>query len=300
MKINKIINKISIGFMLLLGLCSCQLNKKSENKQENPVVVPALSDYFRYGNGKDIIVSGHRGGRLPGLPENSLELLKFVTNNMPVIFEVDPRLTKDSVIVLHHDSKLDRTTNGTGKLKNITYKELQENISLEDHEVNLTELKVPKLKDVMVWAKGKTILNLDKKDVPLHKTVELIKEMDATDYMMVTVHNGDQAKYYYEQLPGLMQSVFIRNSKEYESFVASGVPWHNIIAYVGRTIDDKNAEIVKKLHEHGVRCMVSYAPTHDKLKDKEERKKAYQEELMSTSPDIIESDYPLEVWDVLK
>ncbi len=300
MKIKKTIKKSSIGFMLLLGVCSCQSNKKPEKGQEKSVVVPVMSDYFSYGKGEDIIVSGHRGGRLPGMPENSLELLKFVTDNMPVIFEIDPRLTKDSVIVLHHDSKLDRTTTGKGKLNSITYQELQENISLEDHELNLTALKVPKLKDVMVWAKGKTVLNLDKKDVPLQMIVDLIKEMDATDYMMVTVHNGEQAKYYYEQLPDLMQSVFIRNSKEYESFIASGVPWHNIIAYVGRTIDDKNKEIVKKLHEHGVRCMVSYAPTLDKLKDKEERKKAYQKELMSTRPDIIESDYPLEVWDVLK
>ncbi len=300
MKIGQFIKKSSIGFVLLLGVCSCQMNKKSEKGLSEASVVPAKSEYFGYNKERGIIVSGHRGGRLPGLPENSLEVLTFVTDNMPVIFEIDPRLTKDSVIVLHHDAKIDRTTTGTGKLNSYTYQELQESISLEDCEGNVTALKIPKLKDVMVWAKGKTVLNLDKKDVPPATIVSLIKEMDAQDYMMVTVHNGDQAKYYYEQLPGVMQSVFIRNNKEYESFVGSGVPWYNIIAYVGRTIDEKNAEIVEKLHEHGVSCMVSYAPTHDKLEDKEMRKEAYQKELLSTNPDIIESDLPLEVWSVLQ
>ena len=33
---------------------------------------------------------------------------------MPAFFEVDPRLTKDSVIVLMHDATLDRTTDATG------------------------------------------------------------------------------------------------------------------------------------------------------------------------------------------
>ncbi|SHF71669.1 hypothetical protein SAMN05444274_1081, partial [Mariniphaga anaerophila] len=40
---------------------------------------------------------------------------------------------------------------------------------------------------------------------------------------------------------------------------------------------------------------VSYAPTIDKLKTKEERRKAYAEAL-TAKPDIVESDRPVEVW----
>lgn len=257
-----------------------------------------LQEFFRYKDDKTIIVSGHRGGREINFPENSIEGFQNVLKQMPAFFEIDPRLTKDSIIVLHHDATLDRTTTGSRKLNSYTYQELQESVRLKDHEGNLTSFKVPMLKDVIAWAKGKTVLNLDKKDVPPAMIVDLIKEMDAEGHIMVTVHDGDQAKYYYEQLPGIMQSVFIRNNEEYKSFVGSGVPWHNIIAYVGHTINEKNADIVNKLHKHGVRCMVSFAPTHDKLENKEERKKAYLQEL-SLNPDIIESDLPMEVWAVL-
>jgi glycerophosphoryl diester phosphodiesterase len=40
---------------------------------------------------------------------------------------------------------------------------------------------------------------------------------------------------------------------------------------------------------------ISFAPTHDRLKTAEERRKAYEEEIKK-SPDIIESDLPAEVW----
>jgi glycerophosphoryl diester phosphodiesterase len=226
-----------------------------------------------------------------------METLHFVTEAMPVFFEIDPRLTKDSVIVLMHDETLERTTNGTGKLADYTWEELQK-INLKDSEGTLTTSKIPRLKDLLLWSKGKTILNLDKKDVPMEMIVRLIEECDAEEYIMLTVHTGAQARYYYDRFPRIMLSAFMRNENEYEDMSISGVPWENMIAYVGPTIDERNEAIVKRLHEKGVKCMISVAPTHDRLPSKEERLKAYMQEF-AKKPDIIESDYPLDVWEAL-
>jgi glycerophosphoryl diester phosphodiesterase len=38
--------------------------------------------------------------------------------------ETDVHMTKDGVLVLMHDEKVDRTTNGTGYIKDYTYDEL--------------------------------------------------------------------------------------------------------------------------------------------------------------------------------
>lgn len=252
------------------------------------------SNYFAYKADGSIIVSGHRGGQEPGFPENSIEGFQNVLNQMPAIFEIDPRLTKDSVIVLMHDATLDRTTTGKGKLSDYTYSELQ-SIRLKDHEGNVTSAKIPTLEEAIIWSKGKTVINLDKKDVPFDKIVALIKKHKAEDHVMLTIHTGEQAKYYYDRLPGIMMSVFARNDKEYEDIAGSGASWKNMIAYIGPTIDDSNRHIVKKLHEKGVRCMISLAPTHDKLKTPTERQEAYREEIKK-SPDIIESDIPTEIW----
>jgi glycerophosphoryl diester phosphodiesterase len=169
---------------------------------------------------------------------------------------------------------------------------------LKDSEGNITPFQIPTLEEVIIWSKGKTVINLDKKDVPFWMITDLIKKHKAENHVMLTVHTGAQARYYYDRFPGIMLSVFARDHKEYEDIAISGVPWGNMIAYVGPSIEENNKEIVRLLHSHGVRCMVSFAPTHDTLKSAEERKKLYKKEL-SSMPDIIESDLPLEIWTVI-
>lgn len=253
---------------------------------------------FRYVKDGSLIVSGHRGGKVKGYPENSLEGLQYVAGRMPAFFEIDPRLTKDSVIVLMHDATLDRTTTAKGRLRDYTYAELKE-IRLKDHEGNVTDFSIPTLEEVIRWSRGKTVVNLDFKDVPPEMTARLIRKLRAHRHVMLTVHNGEQAAFYHERFPRIMLSAFARTPEEYASIAASGVPWKNMIAYVGRSITPENREIVEMLHEKGVRCMISVAPTHDKLTDRAERLKEYRKEI-GLQPDIIESDYPLDVWSALK
>lgn len=268
-------------------------SKQSSNylKTGNP------QQYFKYKGDGSVLVSGHRGGRGKGYPENSLAGFKNVLRQMPAFFEIDPRLTKDSAIVLMHDATLERTTNGKGRVCDYTLKELKA-LRLKDSEGNLTNHQIPTLEEVIKWSKGKTVVNLDRKDVPLKMTATLIKKLHAEDHVMLTVHDGKQAKFYYDHFPTIMLSAFSRTMKEYEDLAASGVPWENMIAYVGPTINEENAKIVDLLHAKGVRCMISVAPTHDKLATASERKKAYLEEI-SKKPDIIESDIPTEIWNAL-
>ncbi|MDD2590108.1 MAG: glycerophosphodiester phosphodiesterase family protein [Fermentimonas sp.] len=256
-------------------------------------------EYFAYKADSTILISGHRGTKEAGFPENSIEGFQHALTRMPLFFEVDPRLTKDSVIVLMHDETIDRTTNASGKLSDYNYDELL-SIRLKDHEGNITATMIPKLEEVFDWSKGKTVINLDRKDVPHQMIVDLIKKNKAEKYVMLTVHTGAQARFYHDRLPGVMLSVFARNDAEYEDVAISGVPWENMIAYVGQSIDESNRHIVEKLHANGVRCMVSFAPTHDRQRTTEQRMAAYIREFENSvyKPDIIESDYPVEVWGV--
>ena len=257
-----------------------------------------LSDHFQYSGDGSIIISGHRGGREEGFPENSLEGFQNVLRQAPAIFEIDPRLTKDSIIVLMHDATLDRTTTGKGLLRDYTWDQLK-SIRLKDSKGHITPFSIPTLEEVILWSRNKTIVNLDKKDVPLEMIAALIKKLQAEDYVMVTVHTGAQARYYYHRFPGIMLSAFTRTMAEYEDMAISGVPWQNMIAYIGPTINSGNKAVVDSLHAHGVRCMISLAPTADKLESACERQKAYLEEI-GKQPDIIESDIPTEIWKALQ
>lgn len=283
---------------LLLSAAGCG----SKEGKENYLKFKKISDtheYFAYKADSTLLISGHRGTKEEGYPENSIEGFQQALSRVSLFFEVDPRLTKDSVIVLMHDETIDRTTNASGKLFDYTYEELL-SIRLKDHEGNITASMIPKLEEVFEWCKGKSVVNLDRKDVPHQMIVDLIKKHKAEKYVMLTVHTGAQARYYHDRLPGIMLSVAVRNEAEYEDIDISGVPWENMIAYVGQSINESNRHIVEKLHANGVRCMVSFAPTHDRLRTTEQRMAAYLREVENSvyKPDIIESDYPVEVWSV--
>lgn len=292
---NKLLPLITILFLLIVS-CGPKEGEKNYIKFKK---LKDTQEYFAYKSDSTILISGHRGGREPGFPENSIEGFQQALSQIPVFFEVDPRLTKDSVIVLMHDETIDRTTNGTGKLSDFTWEELQA-YRLKDYEGNITAAMIPKLEDVFDWSKKKTVINLDKKDVPLQMIVDLIKKKKVQKYVMLTAHTGAQARFYHDRLPGVMLSVFARNDAEYEDIAISGVPWENMIAYVGQKIDDSNRHIVEKLHAKGVRCMISFSPTHDRLGSTEQRMAAYIREVENSvyRPDIIESDYPVEVWSI--
>src|SRR5690606_32280051 len=113
-----------------------------------------LQQFFHYEDGKPVIISGHRGGMLPGYPENSIEAMEKTLSLLPSFFEIDPRLTKDSVMVLMHDKTLDRTTNAKGKVIDYTYKELQK-VRLKDRQGNVTPYRITTLVEALECGKNR-------------------------------------------------------------------------------------------------------------------------------------------------
>src|SRR3546814_19164 len=271
---------LSLPFFLITGVTyHCQAQKtihilKLRNARQ-------LHQFFHY-TGNDIpLVSGHRGGMTEGYPENCIPSFENTLRHTPAFFEIDPRLTKDSVIVLMHDATLNRTTNGTGKVSDYTWEELKQ-LRLKDKFGKLTEFRIPTLAETIEWSKGKTIINLDHKDVPLEMTADILEEHHAVNYVMITVHSAEEALYYYKRNPDRMFSAFIRTPEELESYERSGVPWKNIMAYIGPKNSPEAREMRVLLHARGVKCMISAAPTYDKLKDPADRAAAYGHDRKST------------------
>jgi len=108
------------GAILMLSLqASAQKLHKLNFK-----TVDEMYKYFEYASDKKVI-SGHRGTIENHMPENSIPSMKEVLKHTVAIFEIDPRLTKDSIPVMVHDATLDRTTTGTGKVIDYTWAELK-------------------------------------------------------------------------------------------------------------------------------------------------------------------------------
>jgi len=251
----------------------------------------AMRTYFKYAKGKKII-SGHRGTIEDGLPENSIATFEAVLRKTPAIFEIDPRYTKDSVAVLLHDANLERVTNGAGKVSDYTWAELRK-LRLKDHAGNITDYPINTLDEVIEWAKGKTILNLDKKDLPLFATAAIIKKHNAYNWVWVTVHNVEQAAYYLAQNPDQYMSMHIKDQPALEKFKASDLPYDRMIVYIGAELRESNLEMYRFFNKKGVMCMISSASTYDKLTKKEERREKYRA-IFSQGASVLESDLPME------
>ncbi len=73
---------------------------------------------------QQVRVFSHRGGRLEH-DENTVEAFKASHKAGYTGYETDIRITKDGELIVTHDSKLDRTTNGTGAVEEKTLAELR-------------------------------------------------------------------------------------------------------------------------------------------------------------------------------
>lgn len=282
---------------LLLVLAFLALTKVhgQETNYYNFTTVDQTKEFFDISlKNRTPIISGHRGGIFLNLPENSTVTFDYVLANTPSIFEVDVRLTKDNKVTLLHDETLDRTTTGSGDIKAVTLEEI-EAFKLKDPRGHITPFSVPTLEETIIWSKGKTLINLDVKDVPIEMKASLVKKHDAFAHVIFTVHSPQEAQTFYEFDTRSMFSAFIKTIEDFKAYDSSDVPWENIlIAYVGPHSKKENKELYNLLHDKGVSVMVSAASSYDKLEDPKERAKAYRK-IITDGADVLESDRPLEV-----
>lgn len=108
-----------------------------------------------------VLVVAHRGNWRSDAPENSLAAIEESIKMKIDIVELDVWKTKDGHLVLMHDDTVDRTTNGKGRISDLTLAEIKQ-LCLKDKNGNLTKHRVPTLEEGLRKAKGRIMVNLDK------------------------------------------------------------------------------------------------------------------------------------------
>ncbi|MDR0574549.1 MAG: glycerophosphodiester phosphodiesterase family protein [Tannerella sp.] len=281
------INSILIAFLTctLHGQPDSNTNYLSFSDHE------ALFHYYRYDKNSAPIVQGHRGTREDGLPENSIAAMEHVLKHFPAVFEIDPRLTKDSVIVVFHDDRLERTSTGTGRVIDYTWRELQQ-LHLKNAKGEITEYKINTLAEALEWARGKTVLVLDKKDVPLKMIADIIRKYNANNYVINMVRSTEDALFYYRDDPRRMFSVSIRKPEVFYEYMKAGIPKTQMFACIGVEINDDTENLCRLMRENGIRCLMAMAPVYDRLKTPDERAQAYRK-VVGMGVTMLESDYPI-------
>lgn len=290
---------ILLLMVLLIGphLATCQ-EPTARRHAIDPGSPQGLKELLRYTGEPLPLLSAHRGGARPGLPENCPATFDDTLRHTFAIMEIDPRYTKDGAIVVHHDPTLDRTTTGKGPVAQRTLQELKQ-LRLKDTEGTVTEYDVPTLDEVLRWARGKTILVLDQKDVPPLERVRKIEEHGAEAYAMLIVYNFKDVRKCYEMNQHVMMEVMIPTREKFDEFDKTGVPWSNIVAFVGHT-PPKDKELLRMIHAKGVCCIAGTSRNLDReLADRGADDTSTIEQdyraLLESGVDLIETDLPREV-----
>ncbi len=287
--------QIELIICVLIAFTTCTPSTKE--KESNYLSFPdneALYSYFQYNINASPIIQGHRGTIENGLPENSIAAFEYVLEQMPATFEIDPRLTKDSIIVVFHDATLERNSTGEGRVIDHTWNELQQ-LHLKNAKGEATEYKILTLAEVLEWARGKTVLVLDKKDVPLQMIADIIRKYDANNYVINMVRSPEDARFYFEDNRQRMFSISMRSPDDIDAYRRIGIPFNQMFACIGTTIREENKVLYSILHLHGVRCLIATATTYDKLDSEEQKAQAYRN-IIEDGASIIESNFPVEVY----
>ena len=267
-----------------------------------PQTPDGLQELFRHTGVPLPFVSAHRGGPGRGFPENCLATFENTIGDTFAILEMDPRYAKDGSIVVHHDATLERTSTGKGRVADLTLAELKQ-LKLKDTEGNVTEFQIPTLDEALEWARDQTILVLDQKDVPVAVRVKKIEEHKAEGYVLVIVNSFKDAQACHALNTNIFMEVMIPNRAKVAEFDQLGIPWRNVVAFVGH-VPPEDAGLYELIHARGASCMIGTSRNLDRqfvskqvsdLKPLEPDYRAF----LKRGADLIETDIPRELGPLL-
>jgi len=170
----RVIPAISLWTVLLLVLAGCPTSEQDDD-------VSADDDVFSdddSGDDDDLVPvdlptcltdldcaylfsCGHRGATMFA-PENTLAGIDVAIEMGMDAIEVDVRPTLDGVLILMHDDTVDRTTDGSGAVSQMTLEEIRQLQVVSDFD-DIPDQPVPTFAEALEALAGRALVNVDAK-----------------------------------------------------------------------------------------------------------------------------------------
>ena len=199
------------------------------------ILIFCCSIFFTNAQKKDVLtptfelpnrgLCAHRGA-MKTHPENTIPAFRAAVEAGAHMVELDVWLTKDNQIVVLHDSKVDRTTNGEGNVSDLTFREIRKLDAGKWKDVEFVGAKIPTFDEVLSEMPYNVWINVHVKgegELPV-KVAKTIAEAGRLHqaFMACNIEAARQAKAV---APGIMICNMERQSTPQE--------------YVNLTIDSK-------------------------------------------------------------
>ena len=222
-------------------------------------------------NSYRVVDVAHRGGAAYA-PENTMAAFMNGFELKADFIELDVAMTKDGVLIVIHDDTVDRTTNGTGKVVDLTYDYIRTLDAGSWFSPEFAGEHVPTLGEVLDAFRGKIGILIEIKDPKVYPGIEqkvadelTSRNMDKPENGKIIVQSFDwnSVKTFHDILPEVPVGVltFLANdvtparlaeATTYADYVNPFLGDPQFPPYVVRV----TPEVIDLVHEYGMGIMV--------------------------------------------
>ena len=242
-------------------------------------------------------VSGH-------YPENTLiafeKAVELSQRGCAAMIELDVHLTLDNEVVVIHDDTVDETTNGHGRVRELTLAQIKQ-LDASGDKQEFSPVSVPTLNEVLALVKNKILLNIEIKargianqarELLCQKVVDLVRAHDMKDEVVISSFDHELLGIVGVLDPSLKRFLLIG----YDTFSRYGITDANLIAYIkkqgaiGASFLQMmvSEQLIQEMHEAGLR--IGAWTVNDLIRGKE---------LLDWGIDLLFTDYPEEMSGVI-
>ncbi len=218
--------------------------------QKSICVIAGLIICFAVSGFSQGVIIAHRGASSIA-PENTIVSYQKAIEAGAGYIEIDLRMSKDDSIMVIHDETLDRTTNGTGKVKNFNYVFLKGLTAGYSRKFGreFADEKIPTLFEVLNLAKGSVNICIDIKNTPETPVIQMIDRLGMKNNVVLMSYNVEKLKRIKANEPeiktvlikNILSNIDIETAKEIEAFGVSG-------GYISPFA------IIENAHKNGLQC----------------------------------------------
>ena len=224
-------------------------------------------------------IAAHRGANHLA-PENTYAAAKAAIELGVDFVEIDVRKSRDGIHFIIHDMRVNRTTNGSGFVSEMTASQLQKlDAGSWFKDSTFTNEKIPELYEYLKWINGKAKVYFDVKSANWDTLYAYVKEFNMQEDCFFNFFSAKKARKLKEQYPELHIKVNSYSSNPED--LRKKIQKYNASIIEIRP-EHLNEELLKAADEEGVRIMV-YARDND---EKEYRK------ILEFAPPLVNLDRP--------
>jgi glycerophosphoryl diester phosphodiesterase len=191
----------------------------------------------------------HRGANRVA-PENTLAAGKPCIDWGARYIEVDVRTSKDGIFYILHDPTVDRTTNGSGRLRDLCSEEIDRLDAGSWFAPQFTGEPLPRLETYLQWIRGKAGVFFDVKDADLSTLIEMTHRIGIEEDSFFWFDNESDAMKFRSLSPNLAMKINATTVQDIERAIAD----YNA-QIIEINLDCLSPEIVSACHSREVALM---------------------------------------------